>query len=307
MIKKYFEFSQYGNHNTLGEYIESLCNDEFIKSIVGEYTKEMDPQIRVSNSVNLLGDYEKIQLLKRIESHLNGSDSEPQITASVDVGEEIDESYGKGIFTTFLKCLTALGLKDNQPIKETPDNFLILFKFEKLDYLKVESVFKRFKSLQILDIQYTPDMGLYFGIKINGFLEYGYIDDKMNKVGEFPLKKSTLNWIKISDLKSLSGIKKSLTDLSYNDIILLGKIKSEMGKFKPDYFEQKMTPHVQDKMIVFGYYGYGNWNMGKLNDTDLIKIKESVKEYLSNYRWSSNVLVNITPSKFWTYIKIKIK
>lgn len=307
MISKYFEFSQYGKHNTLGEYIESLCDDEFIRSIVGEYTKEIDPKIRVSNSINLLEDYEKIQLLKRVESHLNGSKSEPQITTSVDTYETIEESYGKGIFTTFLKCLTALGLKENKPVQETPNNFLFLFKFEKLDYLKVESIFKRFKSLQILGIEYSPDMGLYFGIKSDGFLEYGYITDKMNEIGKFPIKKSTLNWIKTSDLKSLSGIKKSLTNLSHGDLILLGKIKTEMGKFKPEYCEQKMTPQIQDRIISFGYSGYGNWNNGKINDEDLIKLKENVKEFLLKYRWSSNILVNTSAKNFWSHINIKIK
>jgi len=304
MIKKYFEFSEYGKYNTLGEYIESLCDDDFIKSLVGEYTKNSDPKIRVSNSVNVLDDYEKIQLLKRVESHINGSDSEPEITTSA----EINESYGKGVFTTFLKCLTALGLKENQPSKEIPNNFLFVFKFEKLDYLKVESVFKRFKSLQITEINYEPDMKLYFGVTTNGSLEYGYIiADKFNKIGSFQLKTSVLNWIKTSDLKSISTFKKVISDLSYNDIILLGKIKSEMDKFKLEYFEQKMIPQVQDKIITFGYYGYGNWNMGKLNEEDLIKFKESAKEFLSNYKWSDNTLISVYANKFWIYIKIKLK
>ncbi len=306
MIKKYFEFSQYGDHNTLGEYIESLCDDEFIRSLVGEYTKESDPKIRVANAVNLLGDYERLQLLKRVESHLNGSESKPEITTSSQM--EINESYGKGIFTTFLKCLTALGLKENHPIKETPNDYLFLFKFDKLDYLRVESTFKRFKSLQLAEIQYEPDMNLYFGIKINGLLEYGYTtSNKLNEIGSFPMKSSTLNWIKTSDLKSISSFKKVISDLSYNDILLLGKIKSEMEKFKPDYFDQKMIPTVQDKMMTFGYYGYGNWNMGKLNDADLMKFKEFVKDFLLKYKWSDKVLMSVYPNKFWTYIKIKLK
>ncbi len=304
MIKKYFEFSEYGKFNTIGEYIESLCDDEFIRSLVGEYTKEMDPKVRVSNSINLLGDYEKIQILKRVESHINGSDSKPEITVSAD----INESYGKGIFTTFLKCLTALGLKENQPVKETPNDFLLMFKFENLDYLKVESVFKRFKSLQVAEINYEPDMKLYFGIKLNSEFEYGYISsNKINKIGNFTLNKSVLNWIKTSDLKSLSGLKKSITDLSQKDIVLFGKIKSEMDKFKPEYFDQKMIPIIQDRIITFGYHGWGNWNMGKLNESDMIKFKDNVKEFLSKYKWSDNVLMSTSSNQFWIYIKIKIK
>ena len=133
MIKKYFEFSEYKNHNTLGEYIESLCDDEFVRSIVGDYTKKFDPKIRISNAVNLLDDYDKVQILKRVESHLNGSDSKLGITTTVDTNEVIDESYGKGVFTTFLKCLTALGLKDNDQHKRPPSEFLSIFLFENLD------------------------------------------------------------------------------------------------------------------------------------------------------------------------------
>ena len=307
MIKKYFEFSQYGKHNTLGEYIESLCDDDFIKSIVGDYTKDVDPKIRVSNSVNLLDDYEKIQLLKRVESHLSDSQSDEVESIASVTDEIIEESYGKGVFVTFLKCLTALGLKENQPSKEIPNDFLFIFKFDNLDYLKVESTFKRFKSLQSIGVQYETDMKIYFGIKINGLLEYGYITNEMNKIGEFPIRKSALNWIKTSDLKSLSGLKKILSDLSYNDILLMGKIKKEMSSFNPEFSDERMVPIIQDRIINFGYRGYGNWNMGKLNDEDLMKFKDSVKNFLSKFRWSDKVMMNVFPDKFWIFIKLKLK
>lgn len=307
MIKKYFEFSEYNDHNTLGEYIEKLSeNDEFIRMIVGEYTKDTDPKIRISNAVNILNDFDKIELLKRVESHLNNDVGETDITTTVDVDEIIQESYGKNVFSTFLKCLTALGMKDNLSSKNTPNDFLMIFKFENLDYLKVESVFGRFKSLSSIDIKYEPNMGLYIGIK-NGSLEYGYLNEKTNQIGTFSLSNRNLNWIKTSNLKSLSGIKKSLSDLSSNDLNLMCKIKDDFLKFEPDHVDSKMTPRVDDRIISFGYYGVGGWNNGVMSESDLLKFKELVKSYLSNFRWSDKVLLSVVSMKFWIYVKIKIK
>lgn len=305
MIKKYFEFSE--SHNSLGEYIEELSeNDEFIRMIVGDYTKEIDSSIRISNAVNVLDDFSKIELLRRVESHLNNEIGDVDVTASSDV-ESMDESYGKNVFSTFLKCITALGIKDISPTKNTPDDFIIMFKLDDLDYLRVESTFNRFKSLSSLGIEYSPDIALYIGIK-NQLLEYGYVlKSKLNPIGVFKLNNRNLNWIKNSNLKSLSGIKKSLSNMSSSDIKMMCIIKKEVLKFSPKYTNDVMLPIVNDGIITFGYHGVGNWSNGVLLDQDLIDFKETFKSYLSNFRWSNKVLVNVTPNKFWIVVKIKIK
>jgi hypothetical protein len=312
MIKKYNDFIKESfnkdEHHSLGEYIEDLSkNDEFIQMIIGEYTKDIDPSISASNAINVLDDMDKLQLLKRVELHLNDNQGEVDVTTSeVDI---IEESYGKNILTTFMKCLTALGFKDNTPeSKEIPAEFLIFFKFTGVESSKIEGVFKRFKSLSSIQIDYSqPQMGLYFGIRNDGQFEYGYYYDELVPIGQFKLNKSTFNSLKLSDLKAASGLKKALVNLNLNDILLMGKIKIEMDKFNPGYFDQKMTPQVNDRLMTFGFYGFGKWNNGQLDEGELMNIKNNLRTFLSKYKWSERVLININPNKFWTYINIKLK
>lgn len=223
--------------------------------------------------------------------------------------EKIDETYGKGILNTFFKCLTALGFKDNTPqTKEVPSEFLIFFKFTGVDASKIEAVFKRFKSLSSIPVDYThPLMSLYFGIKNNGEFEYGYYHDELVPIGVFKLNKSTLNSIKLSELKSSSGLKKVLLNLSLNDILLFGKIKVEMDKFTPGYFSQKSSPILNDRLITFGYYGYGKWSEGNLDVESENELKSNLKTFLSKYKWSEKVQIRVYSSNFWSMIDIKIK
>ena len=222
---------------------------------------------------------------------------------------QINESYGKGVLTTFFKCLTALGFKDNtHQTTEIPAEFLIFFKLTGVDLSKIEGVFKRFKSLSSIQIDYSrPTMGLYFGIRCTGDFEYGYYYDDLVPIGTFRLNKSSYNAIKLSELKSASGIKKTLVSLSLADIQLLGKIKLVMESFNPGYSEKKMAPVVNDKVITFGYYGTGIWNNGKIDEGELLLIKNNLKSFLSKNKWADKVLVNVVPDKFWVYINIKLK
>lgn len=313
MIKKYNQFIQESynqeEHNSIGEYIENLSkDDQFIRTLIGEYTKDIDPSISASNAINVLDDMDKLQLLKRVELHLNGHEGDIDVSTSTPV-DLVEESYGKNILTTFMKCLTALGFKDNTPeSKEIPAEFLIFFKFSGVDSSKIESVFKRFKSLSSIKIDYTqPKMGLYFGIKNDGNFEYGYYYDELVSIGQFKLNKSTFNSLKLSDLKSASGLKKMLVNLNLSDILLMGKIKVEMDKFQPGYFEQKMVPFLNDRIMTFGFYGVGKWDNGQLDEGELMNLKGNLRTFLSKYKWSEKIQISVVPSKFWVYINIKLK
>jgi len=211
------------------------------------------------------------------------------------------------VFSTFLKCLTSLGLKETPPSKETPNDFLVFFKFEDLDYLRLESIFNRYKSLSSLEIRFVPDMCLYMGIK-NGKLEYGYETSILNIIGSFDLSNKNLNWIKTSNLKSLSELKKLISNLSSKEINLMCNIKNDFSKFIPDHADSMISPYLDgDGIITFGYYGMGNWNNGQLLDSDLLNFKEICKLFISKFKWSNRIVVSINPSKFWIYVKIKIK
>lgn len=313
MIKKYSDFISESFsadlHGTIGEYIESLAleNDE-IKGIVNQHLKDSEPWIEISNAINILPDLEQVNLLKRVEKYLSGVEEEPEVFTSTDINL-LEESYGKGVLNTFFKCLTALGFKENQPSHETPSEFLIFFKLSGVESSRIESVFNRFKSLQSIQIDYTqPKMGLYFGIRNTGDFEYGYYYDELIPIGSFRLTKSLYNKIKLSDLKSASGLKKILVNYNFDDIKLLGKIKQKMDSFQPGYFEQKMTPKVYDnRVITFGFYGVGKWDNGKLDEGELLNIKGNLKNFLSSSPWSNKIQLSVVADKFWIYINIKLK
>ena len=316
MIKRYNDFIQESfskeNHHSLGEYIEQLAeNDEFIQMIVGQMTGDIDVSIRMSNAINLLDDLQKVELLKRVENHLNGVEGKTHVAATVDAKtvEPIDEAYGKNVLNTFFKCLTALGFKENSPqTNEVPTEFLMFFKLSGVDSSRIEGVFRRFKSLQSINIDYShPTMGLYFGIKCDGNFEYGYYYDVLIPIGQFKLTKSIYNQIKLSELKSASGLKKILVNLNFEDILLMSKIKVEMDKFNPGYFEQKMVPQILERTMTFGYYGVGKWDNGQLDAGEFENVKNNLKAFLMKYKWSEKIMISVQPSKFWVYIQIKLK
>jgi len=319
MIKKFNQFISESfskdNHHSLGEYIEDLSqNDEYIQMIVGQMTGDIDPSIRLSNAVNLLDDLKKVELLKRVENYLNGIEGETHIATTVDAdtvlpNEPVQESYGRNVLNTFFKCLTALGFKENTPqTNEIPGEFLIFFKFTGIESSKIQSIFSRFKGLQSIKIDYSrPTMGLYFGIKCDGLFEYGYYYDELIPIGQFKLTKSIYNQIKLSELKSASGLKKILVNLTFEDIQLMSKIKLEMDKFNPGYFEQKMVPQINERTMTFGYYGVGKWDNGQLDLGELENVKGNLKTFLMKYRWSEKILISVQPNKFWIYIQIKLK
>jgi hypothetical protein len=318
MIKKFNQFISESfskeNYHSLGEYIEQLSeNDEYIQMIVGQMTGDISPSIRLSNAVNLLDDLAKVELLKRVENYLNGEEGETHVAATVDADtvtptEPVQEAYGKSVLNTFFKCLTALGFKDNTQTNEVPAEFLIFFKLSGVESSKIQGVFSRFKGLQSIKIDYShPTMGLYFGIKCDGLFEYGYYYDELIPIGQFKLTKSIYNQIKLSELKSASGLKKILVNLNFEDIVLMSKIKMEMDKFNPGYFEQKMVPQINERTMTFGYYGVGKWDNGQLDIGELENVKTNLKTFLMKYKWSEKILISVSPSKFWIYIQIKLK
>jgi hypothetical protein len=315
-LKKYSQFvsEKYSEteHGTLGEYIEEIAiEDEQVRNIVSQMTSTIDPQIRLSNAINLLDDFTKIELLKRVENHLENKEGETKVSTIVDFSEvpTIKEAFGQNILTTFFKCLTALGFKDNQQeMKEVPSEFLIFFKFIIQDTQKLKDVFGRFKSLKSVEIDTgSIHTGLYFGIKLDGNFEYGYYHDQLIPIGYFKLTKSIYNQLKLSELKSTSGFKKATASLSFDEIRLLSQIKSEMLKFNPGYFQQTMMPQLVDKTLTFGYLGLGKWDNGQLDPGEIENVKQNLKNYLLKYKWSEKVLVAAKPQNLWVLIQIKLK
>lgn len=319
MIKKYFEFISYNGFNSLGEWVESLIKDEYIRNIVARYTKESDPSVELSNAINILDDKTKQEIKAQIDHYLeNGiEEKEPQILVSTDV-ESLTEALseevtvaGKGIFTSFLKVLTGLGKKETEPNWEKcPEDFILFYYYPNLDSQVVKQLFSRFKSLvryvDLVDYQQN-EVNLYFGVKCDGEFEYGLHYENNQPLGRFKLSQSTIKWICQLESKSAHSLKKELVNLTYADILLFGKIKSDMKLFQPGYHEKRLSPMIKDRVISFGYYGVGKWDNGKLDEGEFQNIKNNFTTWLLSKRWGNKVLISVKPMSFWLYLHIKLK
>ena len=318
MIKRYLEFikEDYNGFNTLGEWVESLMNDEYVRNIISRYTKDSDPSIDLSNAINVLDDKIQQEIKVQIDHYLeNGiEEKEPQFSASTDL-EPLTESEitvaGKGIFISFLKSLTSLGQKEIQPSWEKcPDGFLLFYHYPNLQSEHVKQVFSRFKSLtrylDMIDYQ-KNETDLYFGIKCDGNFEYGVHYDVLKPIGQFRLSQSVIKWICQIESKSASSLKKELVNLTLADVITLGKIKTDMLTFNPGYHEKKLSPMLKDRVISFGYFGVGRWDNGKIDEGELMNVKNNFTTWLLTKKWGSKVLISVKPNSFWLYLHLKLK
>jgi hypothetical protein len=318
MIKRYLEFikEDFSGFNSLGEWVESLMNDEYIRNIIARYTKDSDASIDLSNAINILDDKTKQEIKAQIDHYLeNGiEEKEPQFLVSTDL-EELTESEitvaGKGIFVSFLKSLTSLGQKELGPNwSKCPDDFLLYYYYPNLQSELIKQVFSRFKSLSryldLVDYQ-KNEVDLYFGIKCDGNFEYGLHYDTPTPIGQFKLNSSVIKWICQIESKSAHSLKKELVNLTLVDVITLGKIKTDMKEFNPGYHESKDVVKIQDKIISFGYKGLGKWDNGKFDEGEFMNIKNNFTTWLISKRWGGKVLISVKPTSYYVYIHIKLK
>lgn len=333
MIKRYLEFikEDFNGFESFGKWIESLSGDEYVLNIVNRYIddhnklysgEDIDPTIDLSNAVNLLDDRVKNEIKLQIEDYLQSGiqEKEPLVLPSTDTSELLGESIqaqsevsvaGKGIFHSFLKSLTALGLKESNPEWSLcPEDFLLYYSFRNLNSDLVKQIFTRFRSLERYTylIDYGKnELNLYFGLNCSGEFEYGIEYDTRFAIGKFKLSQSVIKWLLSIESKSASSLKKEIVNLNYSDMITLGQIKNDMKSFSPGYFEKKLNPMLRDRVITFGYYGVGRWDNGKLDEGEYQNIKNNFTNWLMTKKWSSKVLISVKPESFWLYIHLKIK
>jgi hypothetical protein len=312
-IKKFKEFlTESQNGKSLGEWIESYSDDEYVMNIVNRHIGEISPDIRLSNAVNTLDEVTQKEIKAQVDKYLQGGieEKDPTIVASTET-ENLLESMGSGVFTSFLKCLTALGGKEIGPkFEKTPENFLIFYVMENLESSVVRDIFKRFKSLHtsLEAIDYRENnLNLYFGVKSNGFIEYGVGYEQLQPIGEFKLSNKILKNLITSDLKAISNLKKLLVNLTFNDIITLGVIKGDMMTFSPGYFESKGPITITDRVISFSWKGAGKWDNGKFDEGELANLKGNFNTFVLSKKWGEKILVSIKPGSFWLNIHIKLK
>lgn len=326
LIKKYLDFISESNDLNLGQWVDSLSNDPQIGRIVNKYISDdegiyggdsIDPQINLSNAINLLPQKTKDEIKQQIDDYLERGieEKDPDILVSTET-EDLLESVeitkaGKGVFQSFLKSLTALGQKESQPNWEnTPNEFLLYYQFTDLNAIDVKSIFSRFKSLTTyLDlIDYSKnEVGLYFGVLSSGDFEYGILYDTKIPIGHFKLSQSVVKWITALESKSAQSLKREIVNMNYSDIITLGLIKNDMSQYNPGYFEKRLEPQIKEGVISFGFYGIGRWDNGKLDDGEYQNIKTNFTNWLMTKKWGSKVLISVKPQSFWLYFHIKLK
>ena len=317
IIKRYLQFINEDENTSLGQWISSLIEDEYVRNIVARYTQEIDPSIDLENAINLLDKRTQLEIKEQIEEYLQKGieEKQPDILTSTDT-EQLWESEitvaGKGMFASFLKSLTALGQKDCLPNWEkTSNDFLFYYNFSNLQSEIVKSVFMRFKSLSryldLVDYQQN-EVSLYFGIKCDGNFEYGICYDNLLPIGQFKLNQSVIKWILSLESKSAFSLKKELVNLTYSDILILGQIKRDIGTFNPGYFEKKLFPQIKDRVFSFGFYGVGKWDNGQLDQGEFMNIKNNFTTWLISKKWGGKVLISVPqPKSFWFNLHIKLK
>lgn len=334
MIKRYLQFikEDLGDFDSLGQRIESLIGDQYIRNIVARYTQDTHPSINLANAIDILEDKTKAEIKQQVDQYLERGipEREPSIISSIDTTGLLSESIqtqvgaqsqsqsqtevspaGKGIFTSFLKALTALGKKESTPVwSECPAEFLLYYGFSDLESEVVKQIFSRFRSLSkylfLVDYQQNH-LSLYFGVTNLGEIEYGIKYQQRFPMGQFKLSPSNLKWLLSTESKSAQSLKKEIVNLNYADFLVLGQIKRDMKEFTPGYSEKSLFPILRDRIFTFGHYGVGRWDNGVLDQGEYENIKTNFTNWLMQKKWSSKVLISVKPQSFWLYFHIKLK
>lgn len=324
IIKRFNEYnSDYRGFNTIGEFIESHMEDDYIKTLVAYYNQKMQKEhklqydVRVANTINILKDIDAQYLYKKVCDYLDGVE-EPKNPGMVDLPNEVDSTEevneaalvaGKNIFKSFLRMLAALGLKENKPDwSNTPKDFLVYYQFDGLSYEQIKMMMNRFKSLTpfVERLVQNNDQKLYFGVKLDLNFEYGIYVEDHQYIGKFKMTKSNYNWLLTQETSASSSLKRELVDLSVEKMKLFSTIKKDMETFKPGKFKQKLVPTIKDDVIVFSYHGIGRWNSGDLEAEDLETLKQNFKKWAAGYKWSYKAKMNVTATDFWIKYQIKL-
>lgn len=315
-IKRYIQFINEGDE-TLGTRVEALYDkDDYIKNIVNRFIGDITPDIRLANAINILDSFKKAEIKDLIDKYEAQGiiDKKPIVRFSTEV-EPVSESEivpgGRGSFTSFLKVMTALGQKElSCNFDVCPNEFILYYKTTPIDTTILKSVIIRYRSLSrfVDDVDYTSnETSLYYGVRTDGFLEYGSFSDAESKFGDFKLNQSALRWLTGLELQAARAIKKDIVNLTYKDILTLGSIKLDMSEFSPGYCEENLPVTLSDRILSFGYKGVGKWDNGKLDQGEIENIKSKLITWIMSKKWSGSVLISVKASSYWVYVHIKLK
>ena len=313
MITSYRDFikESYGGFKTIGEYIENLSKDnDYALNIISQYTQDFDPKVRLANVVNTLPKSTQDLILKLIIDEKSGNEEPKDVDVIAYTSANLNESTavvgGKQVLQCFLKVITALGQKGiSYNPENTPKDFVFYFETSLLKVDDVKSVMSRYQFFDkvVNEIDYSFNFcNLYYGVKTDGNFEYGIkTESESLHIGKFKLTTGTLKYLLLLNSPSANGLKKQISTLKVEQLLLLGKIKDSMENFNPGTFEKKMKPNIIDNVISFGYFDQ------KIDLNEIENIKSNLKTFLIPFKWSDKVQVNISVSGNHLFLNIKVK
>lgn len=303
---------EYGSLGQYAEHIGDECQDkERFEQIVNKYLVDYNPQIRIANSVEQLTQWDKMTLISELER-------ECLVTESLSDDIAANEFGGKGSFGSFIKVLTALGIKeltiDN---KKCSKDYIILYDYKMINKDDLLRVLNRFQSLGLAKKKVTesdkPTFGAYYAVKYNQklYIEYGLLieEDKKEKIGEFVLNSSSLKSLLNLKNAPITQFIESFKSADLSKLIELSRIKKDLEIYSPGYFNKKSESYItiKDYVIQVDVYGLGEWSGPNLGELELDKYKDNFNEWVLTKKWSSEVLTSVKASDFWFHFKIKLK
>ena len=346
MLKKYLQFIKENisdiedQHHSLGEWIEELCEgNKEILELVRPYLEDTNPTVRISNTINVLESPDKNSVYKIVTDYLNGTGRKTDVRTFVDMTNEADTrstqyfkkepedkkelNAGKNVFTSFLKVITSLGMKDTKPSWDNiPDDFLLFFEYKAEHDVIIERL-KRFTSLSMF-ISKVPKNNprLYFGIKNSMVFSFGFRQDddtsptsnishspshtnEVVPIGSFPVNRAAVRFLQLLESSAAAHLKRELAYLNPDNLKVICGISKHMKLFHPGNTE-KRSFRITDGTLEFGYHGLGKWNDGKPDDLD--GVKKQFREHLLKLKGNENLQMKLVPGQnLWIYCIIKIK
>jgi hypothetical protein len=212
---------------------------------------------------------------------------------------------GKHVFTTFLKVITSLGLKDTPANwANIPNDFILYFEYQ-AKYEDLISRMYRFPSLSKFVDKVPSNPKLFYGIKTDLTFHFGFRDEQAISIGGFKVNKAALNSLQLLDSPSAAHLKRELAYLSNEKIKFMIAIYNHMRKFHPGNTDNR-SYKIVDGLMEFGYQGLGSWTEGQMTNFD--KLKEKFRNYLQSLKGHENLKMAVrTDNGFWIYCTIMIK
>lgn len=318
MIKNYLEFisESFKGYSSKSQYIANKARDcEYTRHLVGEYTKDINPNVDVESGINTLDEHTQDLIIKMIDDFETNKRYSDEVVVTPHTSIKYNESNqigGKNLFSCFLKVVSALGQKDCEiNWKYTPEEYIGLFLSDAIDLEEMKGVFSRYLYFDdyIKTQQINSKVGkLYWGVKTDMNIVYGVLlDGKQSQLGTFPLTQGNYNYIMTLNLKSATNLKKLLVPLELSKLSVLTKIKEVMKDFFPGQSDSKLNPSINGDIISYGFENLGKWDNGQIDINELENIKNNLRTHLMQYKWSDKIQFNIIPSDNWIFINIKIK